>query len=87
MRASRPASVEMWLDPSLLGTISELAGGPSRVAFDYAEGLDDPVIINVASLVRQSVLAGDRRDARLATLPTFLATHVLERYRSGSSAR
>lgn len=73
-------SVEMWLDPELLGDLSELAGGPRQVAFDYHEVKNDAVVVNVASLVRASLLSGAVRSTRLESLPLFLATHVLERY-------
>lgn len=73
-------SVEMWLDPELLGDLSVSSGGPPRVTFDYHEVTDDPVVVNVASLVRETLLSGRAPDARLEALPVFLATHVLERY-------
>lgn len=73
-------SVEMWLDTGLLGQLSQLGGGAPRVAFDYVEAINDPVIVNVASLVRQSLFSGYPPAARLESLAPFLATHVLERY-------
>jgi AraC family transcriptional regulator len=74
-------SVEMWLDPGLLGELSELGGGPSRVQLDYHEAANDPVVVNLASLVRRSLLSGVPPATRLESLPLFLATHVLEHYR------
>jgi AraC family transcriptional regulator len=73
-------SVEMWLDPGLLGELSQLAGGPSRVAFEYQEVRSDPVVVNLASLVRESLISGETGGTRLERAAVFLAGHVLERY-------
>lgn len=73
-------SIEMWLDPKLLGELSRLGGGPRRVAFDYHAVKDDPVVVNVASLVRRALFSCNRPVAQLEAFPLFLATHVLERY-------
>jgi AraC family transcriptional regulator len=72
-------SVEMWLDPRLLGELSQLAGGPSPVRFEYHEVRSDPVVVNVASLVRESLISGDAGGS-LESAAVFLAGHVLERY-------
>jgi AraC family transcriptional regulator len=73
-------SVEMWLDPRLLSELSQLAGGPSPVRFEYHEVRSDPVVVNLASLVRESLISGDGGGARLESAAIFLAGHVLERY-------
>ncbi len=73
-------SVEMWLDADLLSETSMLAGGPSRVKFEYHEVRSDPVIVNVASMVRQLLLSGAPSATRLEPTAAFLAEHVLERY-------
>jgi AraC family transcriptional regulator len=73
-------SIEMWIAPRLLNEVSAGVGGPSSVRFDYEEGANDPTIVNVASLVRQALLAGAQDLRALEFLPLFLATHVLERF-------
>jgi len=71
-------SIEMWLDPALLSELSLLAGGPARVAFDYHEEPADPVVVSLASMVRQALISGHHLG--LESLPLLLARHVLERY-------
>jgi AraC family transcriptional regulator len=73
-------SVEMWLDPALLGELSELEGGARSVAFDYHEAVNDPVVLNIASLVRRAVLRRPPALEGLSDVPLLLAAHVLERY-------
>jgi AraC family transcriptional regulator len=73
-------SVEMWLDPELLAELSQLGGGPSRPSFDYHEVASDPVVVNVASLVRERMFSGDSPPAPMDSLALLLASHVLERY-------
>lgn len=73
-------SIEMWLDPGLLGELSLSAGGPPRVTFDYHEEPADSVVVNVAAMVRQAMILGRHAVNGLGSVPLLLARHVLERY-------
>ncbi len=73
-------SVEMWLDPALLSELALRAGSPRPAALDYHEAVRDPVVVNLASVVRAMLLTRARDRARLDAVALRLACHVLERY-------
>lgn len=74
-------SIEIWLDRDRLNRMSQDAGGPTTINFDYRDLFHDPIIVGIAARFRAALLGGYPQDAVQAeALADTLAAHFLHRY-------